>query len=237
MLISKGMGTAGLSPADPVTVEQLRSWINGVSPRHGLRPELVDLIVCAWAVLHSRAWYRFGGPVVPAPAPGTLAPEMELRPERLPASGDWDAAVERAGQLIGVFINPYLTGAAVAELTQVASEWVRQVAGPAGELAAELERAYQRLGIATDSAAGRLATARAGRELVTTLDAAPDRVAAIRCRVRRKRRPGHCRRPASWRRPWPGTSGTGCPRYWPRPAPATSEGSRLGRSSTGCAPA
>jgi hypothetical protein len=179
MLISKGMGTAGLSPADPVTVEQLRSWINGVSPRHGLRPELVDLIVCAWAVLHSRAWYRFGGPVVPAPAPGTLAPEMELRPERLPASGDWDAAVERAGQLIGVFINPYLTGAAVAELTQVASEWVRQVAGPAGELAAELERAYQRLGIATDSAAGRLATARAGRELVTTLDAAPDRVAAV----------------------------------------------------------
>ena len=53
----------------------------------------MDLIICAWAVLHNRAWYRGGSPVVPAPLPGSLTADIELRPEPLPASGDWDAAV------------------------------------------------------------------------------------------------------------------------------------------------
>jgi hypothetical protein len=190
MLLSRAMGRDGLSPTDPVEVGRLRGWITAVSPPHGLRPELTDLIICAWAVLHNRAWYHFGGPVIPAPAPGNLAPKMELRPERLPASGDWDAAVERAGKIFGVVGNPYLTGAAVAELTEAVGERARQVAPDAATLVTELDRVYRRFGITVEragagagraggAATGRLATARASRDLVAALASAKDRVAVV----------------------------------------------------------
>ena len=34
---------------------------------------------------------------------------MELRPEPLPAPGDWQAAISRAESLFGIHVNPYLT--------------------------------------------------------------------------------------------------------------------------------
>jgi len=178
MLLSTAMGRDGLSPTDPVRVGTLRDWISRVPPPAGLRPEVTDLIVCAWAVLHNRAWYRAGG-VIPQPAPGALSTDMELRPERLPASGDWDAAVPRAQALFGVIANPFLTGPAVAELTEAVAERAAALAADAGALVTELERAYQRLSVPTGATGGRLATARAGRDLLASVRAARDRVALV----------------------------------------------------------
>ena len=84
-------------------------------PRLGLRDEVADLILLAWAALRQRAWYQHGSPA-PAPRPGAVRPEMELRPEPLPAPGDWQLAASRAEQIFGIHVSPYLTAAGVAEL-------------------------------------------------------------------------------------------------------------------------
>ena len=52
----------GLQPQDTVTVGQLRGWIDAMRPELGLRDEVADLIVLAWAALRQRAWYHHGPP-------------------------------------------------------------------------------------------------------------------------------------------------------------------------------
>ena len=47
-------------PQDPVTVGQIRGWIDAMRPELGLRDEVADLIVLAWAALRQRAWYQHG---------------------------------------------------------------------------------------------------------------------------------------------------------------------------------
>ena len=106
----------GLQPQDPVTVGQIRGWIDAIRPELGLRDEVADLVMLAWAALRQRAWYQHGGSI-PAPRPGAPGPDMELRPEPLPAPGDWQAATSRAESLFGIRVNPYLTAAGLAELT------------------------------------------------------------------------------------------------------------------------
>jgi len=179
MVLATAMGRDGLAPTDPVQVGTLREWIAAVAPPAGLRPEVADLIICAWAVLHNRSWYRGNAPLLPAPLPGSLARDVELRPEPLPPSTAWELAVARAGALFGAVANPYLTGPAVAELT----EQVRAKAGGwskhAAALVEELGTAYTRLNLSTDLATGRLATARAGRDLVASVSSTPDRVKLI----------------------------------------------------------
>ena len=76
----------GLQPQDPVTVGQIRGWIDAMRPELGLRDEVADLVMLAWAALRQRAWYQHGASI-PAPRPGTTRPDMELRPEPLPVPG------------------------------------------------------------------------------------------------------------------------------------------------------
>ena len=97
-------------------VGQVRGWLDVIRPELGLRDEVADLIVLAWAALRQRAWYQHGP--IAAPRPGTVRPDMELRPEPLPAPGDWQAAISRAESLFGIHVNPYLTAAGVAEFTE-----------------------------------------------------------------------------------------------------------------------
>jgi hypothetical protein len=66
-VIDRAMSQAGLAPDADVTVAQLRGWIDARTPAHGLTPAASDLIICAWALLHDRAWFRYDGPVVPRP--------------------------------------------------------------------------------------------------------------------------------------------------------------------------
>ncbi len=50
----------GVQPQDPVTVGQVRGWLDAIRPELGLRDEVADLIVLAWAALRQRAWYQHG---------------------------------------------------------------------------------------------------------------------------------------------------------------------------------
>lgn len=115
-VIDREMSKAGLAPDADVTVAQLREWIDAREPAQGLTTLVSDLIICAWALVHDRAWFRYEAAVVPRPTPGGLTPEMVVRAEPLPSPTDWSKAVARVGALFGLTPSKYLTGAAVADL-------------------------------------------------------------------------------------------------------------------------
>jgi hypothetical protein len=167
-----------IRPEDTVTVAQLRKWIDAMTPPFGLRDEVADLVILAWAALRTRAWYDRGAPV-PPPRPGGARPEMELRPEPLPAPADWKKATSRAEAVFGLHVNPYLTAAGVAELTADIQQRVGALTDDASGLVPQVEHAYQRLGLDLGQP-GRLATARAGSRLLDGLQrAGGDRVRLI----------------------------------------------------------
>jgi hypothetical protein len=168
----------GIRPEDAVTVAQVRKWIDAMTPLYGLRDEVSDLVILAWAALRTRAWYERGGPV-PSPRPGGARPEMELRPEPLPPPADWRKAASRAEALFGLRVNPYLTAAGVAELAADIQQTLDNLVDSASGLVPQIEHAYQRLGLDTGQP-GRLATAQAGRDLLDGLRRARgDRVRLI----------------------------------------------------------
>jgi hypothetical protein len=179
--VERAAGRAGVGPHDPVTVGRLRSWINAVRPAMGLRPEVADLVICAWASSRQRAWYERGGPVA-APRPGALRDGLELRPERMPAPAQWDAAVRRAGAIFGVSVNPYLTGAAVGSLVEQVRAKAGSAAAGVAALAERLAQVYERLDLPSDpqtAQPGRLATARAAAALVDRIGRAGDRIGLV----------------------------------------------------------
>jgi hypothetical protein len=164
----------GVQPQDLVTVDQVRGWLDAMRPELGLRDEVADLIVLAWAALRQRAWYQHGVSI-PAPKPGSARPDMQLRPEPLPAPADWQAATSRAEVLFGIQANPYLTAAGVADFTESLRGRLDIVADGAAVLVLRVDSAYQHLGL-PGNRPGRLATARAGAALVESLRRASSRV-------------------------------------------------------------
>ncbi|HET9899356.1 MAG TPA: hypothetical protein VFQ44_30895 [Streptosporangiaceae bacterium] len=168
----------GRQPQDVVAAGRVREWISDMVPRYGLRDEVADLIVLAWAALRQRAWYHYGSPV-PPPAPGKVRPEMELRPEPLPVPADWQVAAARSERIFGIRANPYLTAASVAALAGQLSERANATADSAYQLASQLETAYQHLRISPDLPEGRLRTARACVALADGMRRAPDRVGVV----------------------------------------------------------
>jgi hypothetical protein len=164
----------GLRPGDAVTVGRVRGWIDAIRPEYGLRDEVADLVVLAWAALRQRAWYQHGA-TIPAPRPGTARPDMELRPEPLPQATDWQAATSRAEVLFGIHSNPYLTAAGVTEFTEKLRGHLGEPADAASGLVSRVERAYRSLSL-PDDGPGRLATAQAGALVVDVLRRAPSRV-------------------------------------------------------------
>ena len=168
----------GLQPQDPVDVSRIRNWIDAMRPELGLREEVSDLVVLAWAALRQRAWYHHGAPI-PAPRPGLVRPEMQLRTEPLPAPDDWEVAVKRAGALFGVVASPYLTAPAMAALTERVRAEASSRVDAAASLVPRLEDAYRRLELPTEGTSGRLATARAAARLLDALRRAGDRVRLI----------------------------------------------------------
>jgi hypothetical protein len=175
----RGMARDGLRSHDAVEVgKHLRPWIDAITPAMGLRDEVADLVILAWAALRQRAWYLHGAPISP-PRPGAVRPDMELRPEPMPEPGDWAKATSRAEALFGLHVNPYLNTTAVTDLAASVGGRVDVFASSAPGLVPELEQAYRRLGLAVGQR-DRLATARAAAQLVAELQ----RAAAAGNRVR-----------------------------------------------------
>jgi hypothetical protein len=179
MEFAKAGAKAGLQLQDPVSAEQVRDWIQALQPARGLRPEVEDLVILAWAALQQRAWFQFGSPIQPTPKPGQVRPGMELRPEPLPQPAEWKMATSRAEQVFGAHINPYLTASGVTELAEYLSENATERAEIAARLFIALGEAYQHLNLALDQP-GRHRTARACATLAETLRRAPDRLTRIR---------------------------------------------------------
>jgi hypothetical protein len=220
----------GLQPQDAVTVGRIRGWIDAMRPELGLREEVADLIMLAWAALRQRAWYQHGASV-PAPRPGTTRPDMQLKPEPLPLPADWQTATSRAESLFGIRVNPYLTAAGVAEFTENLRSHVDTLADPAGALVVAVQHAYQHLGLPADRPTGRLATARAGASLVEALRRPSSRVHLVEILARttlpatETAVANSLSRPASSPPRWTDSGGTGsrrCAR--PRTGPTSGAG-------------
>jgi len=167
-----------LQPRDPVTVERVRRWIEGITPKVGLKDEVADLVVLAWAALRQRSWIHHGVAIA-APRPGALRPEMNLRSDDPPPREDWELACHRAAALFGIVSARYLTAPAVAELAEKIRTYAAGHSEPARALVGALTRAYGRVGLPLDAGQGRLATARAASELLARLAAGQDRVGLI----------------------------------------------------------
>lgn len=172
--IEKSLGRraqeGGAEPDAPVTVAELRGWIDAVQPANGLRQEVSDLVIIAWAALRQRAWFQHGTALASAPDPGQLAPAMELRMQPMPTAPEWAEAVAVAGSVFAITSSPHLTAPAVAGLVEAVRSAANTAAAVAPTLVTELEQAYRRVGV--DVASGdpqRLGTARTTAALVQQL--------------------------------------------------------------------
>lgn len=172
--IEKALGRraqeGGPEPDAPVTVGELRGWVDAVRPAQGLRPEVGDLVIIAWAALRQRAWFHHGAPLPAVPDPGSLVPAMELRTQPMPTLAEWTEAVAVAAALFGVTSSPHLTAPAVAGLVDAVRSAASQASSVAPALVSGLEQAYRRVGIDSMSAVPqRLDTARTTGALVQQL--------------------------------------------------------------------
>lgn len=143
--LEQGLSRLGIDPESAVKVAQLREIIDLTEPKRGLRPEVSDLIIIAWGLLRQRAWFRHGGAMAAAPAPGSLDPSMELRPQPMPTEAEWEKARQIAGQVFGIEASKYRTPAAVAGLSEAVRTLARNNVGDMEALVRELEAAANRL--------------------------------------------------------------------------------------------
>lgn len=153
---------------DPVSVRELRAWIEALDPPRGLRPEVADLVVLAWAALRSRAWFTYGT-AIDAPAPGGLRPEMELRVQPMPEPEEWSRAKARIGHLFGLPVSDFLTPHGVASVSQGVKAAVNARYDHAFALVRALEESYPRAGLDPAEPHPRLQSAETGRQLVEQL--------------------------------------------------------------------
>lgn len=169
--LARARGREDVSEDTVVTAGQVRRWVDSVEPLQGLRPEVTDLVILAWAMLRERAWFHHGG-AVEAPQPGKVHDAMELRPQPMPTQAEWAGAVEGVGTLLGRKVSGFLTPPAVASLAVDVHADIAELVAPAQELVAMLEDAYRKLDLSTDDpgrSADRLATAREAATLVASL--------------------------------------------------------------------
>jgi hypothetical protein len=157
---------SGVGPLEPVTVSELRTWIDAVTPAHGLRPEVADLVIITWASLRQRAWFAHGAALGAVPDPGQLTPAMELRTQAMPSASEWSAASSMAAALFGINSSAHLTAPAVADFVEKVVERATALSGSAPGLVSALESALRSAGI---EGGARLETAKASAALVQQL--------------------------------------------------------------------
>ncbi|MBB1516007.1 phage resistance protein [Tessaracoccus sp. MC1679] len=152
----------------PVQVGEVRGWISAMEPQVGLTREVADLVILAWAALRRRAWFHHGA-AIPAPKPGAVRDEMELRVQPMPTEQEWADATRLAGAVFGVPATAHATPVAVANLADAVRAKALELSDPAARLVTALEGAAGKLRIDGGRPAHRLATARAAAELCDAL--------------------------------------------------------------------
>ena len=152
------------------TVGKLRRWIDEPQPM-GLPAELQNLIILFFATQADRSLTLHGGPV--QASLDTLRDEMELRSQPLPTAAQWKEACLRAQAIFGLTPGSICNASNVARLTADLKAKALEFQSGAQALVAELEQRLQQRGIATN-ASERLATARAGRDLLEAIRSATE---------------------------------------------------------------
>lgn len=158
----------------PLTVGRLRRWIDEPKPM-GLPAEAQNLLILSFAALTNRSLRLRGGPA--APTTDSLADEIELVEQRLPAPEHWAEAVRRMSVLFGAVLPQTLNANNVAKLESALAEKL-------GPLRQSLQSAEQALKPLLDAYGGDAATAprsvtlRSARALVDTVPASPAGAAA-----------------------------------------------------------
>ena len=154
--------------AKPLTVAKLRAAIDEPA-RMGLPAIAENLVILSYADQANLAFRLHGGPWT-ATLAVDLPDDVELREEELPAQGDWDAAIERAGKLFGIAVSPLRNASNVSELGTKLADAAAEQAEACSALVARLASINEELSIAEDDAR-RLRTARATSALVEALGA------------------------------------------------------------------
>ncbi len=150
----------------PLTVGEIRGWIQQMQPANGLAIAVSDLVILTWAALRRRAWFRSGASI-PVPDPGQLKDDMELREQPMPSAETWSKAIKIAGSVFAIPSPSYLTPAAVATLAESVSAAVKDRSESANKLVTAITSANRHIGIAQQTE--RLSTAKAVVKLLDGL--------------------------------------------------------------------
>jgi hypothetical protein len=161
----------------PLTVGLLRELLDGAQPA-GLTVPVGNLIILTYAAQTGRTFRLHGGDPVGQVGVDRLEDVLTLESVRLPTEADWAAALRRAGSVFGLAnVNPHRGATSVEalgdRLRAKAAEWV----GPSADVVTALENRRGLVGVSTDAA--RLRTASAARELAAAVAGASGAVDAL----------------------------------------------------------
>ncbi|MCT2260556.1 DUF6079 family protein [Brachybacterium muris] len=163
--ITTGLSARSIDPSGTVRVGDLQDVLRETALGKGLQDPVRDLVIIGWAILHQRAWMRYGGGI-DQPAPGALTADMELHPQDMPSEADWTTARDRAGAIFGLTAPQYLTAANVTTLATALRESASGLRDHARALVPALTAASEQRGIGVSD---RLTAARDAAELVDAL--------------------------------------------------------------------
>ena len=165
---------ARMGGSGPMTVKQLREWMNEPQPM-GLQEPVQNLVVLAFAAQADRTLLRRGAPA--QVSLDRIEDDVELHEQPLPDEDIWTRARERAGALFGLVPSEVRKGATVAKL---ASE-LKTAATEQRPVLTALAQALQPRCTAFDlpTSASRLVTLRSAQTLLGELGGASDPLAVI----------------------------------------------------------
>ncbi|MBX6766576.1 MAG: phage resistance protein, partial [Actinomadura rubrobrunea] len=149
-----------------ISVAQLRAMVDEEQP--GLPPDVVNLVISAYALMRARAWVR-RDQIVPQPDLKNIPGDIVLRPQALPSPEEFETADRLAADIFQLSRQQVRSPRSVHAL----ADQLRRKAGlllpHTGTLVTELERHADLLGLDGGEQEERLSTARTAHELVEAL--------------------------------------------------------------------
>ncbi|MEU2179641.1 hypothetical protein [Streptomyces thermolilacinus] len=155
---------------DLLKVEDIRRWITQEPLGYkGLDPQIVNLLIAAYALLDDRAWVRYSERPEPTPDLPAIGPGWKLRAQPLPDKEVYEAAREHAGRLFGVPSKPQPYARNVNSLAEGVRAKVEEFEGNVSGVRGALERHASLLGLDGPGPTPRTATLREAQALLARL--------------------------------------------------------------------
>jgi hypothetical protein len=148
--------------------KDLLRWLDEPEAR-GLDRLIGQLVLAAFAEQTDRTWIRHGGTMVPQPELTAISEDLALRTPERPSEEHWQAARDRAMDVLGVAPPVLPRGRLITLFIQDLSARARMYRDPAHRLVEALERHSKRLGLDPAATEGRLHTAQVSADLLDGL--------------------------------------------------------------------